>query len=391
MATFANTITPTPFALFDADTTFQADADNMINFVKTKLGDPQLSVELTSKQIWACFEEATAQYGAVVNEYQIKSQLSNMLGMSTSSNTQDKYLRQTLEFLLRQAEPYAQEVGGGGSYDTQLCYIPVVPGQQDYNLYTNLYDATGSLFNQNLPSSSLGKLKIMEVFHFSPLAAQQVLLNASNITNYLATEFSYESYVNSTVFYVLPIFEDVLRRGMLETASRVRRSNFSYQIVGRNLRIFPIPTSSSYLNPEKIWIRVQTRSDPLNPSYTDPTLDGVSNISNAPYSDLTYNKINSVGRQWIRQYAFALCKETLGQVRSKFKNIPIPNAEVQLNGEDLLSQAREDKDKMLTTLRELLTELTYDKLIEKDTLKAENLNKQLRYIPVPFGKAITQG
>ena len=50
MTTFANTTNPTPFAAFDSDTDFQSDADKMVTFVKRKLGDDILSVELTKKQ-----------------------------------------------------------------------------------------------------------------------------------------------------------------------------------------------------------------------------------------------------------------------------------------------------------------------------------------------------
>ena len=57
MATFANTTNPTPFGLYDDDETFQKDADKIVTFVKRKLGDDILSVELTKKQIWANFEE----------------------------------------------------------------------------------------------------------------------------------------------------------------------------------------------------------------------------------------------------------------------------------------------------------------------------------------------
>ena len=58
MPTFANTSNPTPFAVFDSDSDFISDADSMVTFVKRKLGDDILSVELTSKQIWMCFEES---------------------------------------------------------------------------------------------------------------------------------------------------------------------------------------------------------------------------------------------------------------------------------------------------------------------------------------------
>ena len=59
MATFANTLNPTPFSLFDDDGHFQTEADAMVTFVKRKLGDDILSVELTKRQIWACFEESS--------------------------------------------------------------------------------------------------------------------------------------------------------------------------------------------------------------------------------------------------------------------------------------------------------------------------------------------
>ena len=44
--------------VFDSDSDFISDADSMVTFVKRKLGDDILSVELTKKQVWACFEES---------------------------------------------------------------------------------------------------------------------------------------------------------------------------------------------------------------------------------------------------------------------------------------------------------------------------------------------
>ena len=56
MATFSQTSNPTPFAIYDNETQFQNDADSMVTFVKRKLGDDILSVELTKKQIFGNFE-----------------------------------------------------------------------------------------------------------------------------------------------------------------------------------------------------------------------------------------------------------------------------------------------------------------------------------------------
>ncbi len=83
MITFVNTTQPTPFGIFDSDTHFQEDADGLVLYVKRRLGDDVLSVELTSKQIWANFEEATLEFSKQLNAHQAESYMSNILGLST--------------------------------------------------------------------------------------------------------------------------------------------------------------------------------------------------------------------------------------------------------------------------------------------------------------------
>ncbi len=83
MATFANTENPTPFGAFDNDNHFQEDADSVAVYVKRRLGDDILSVELTNKQIWANFEEATLEFSKQINAHQAESYMSNILGLST--------------------------------------------------------------------------------------------------------------------------------------------------------------------------------------------------------------------------------------------------------------------------------------------------------------------
>ena len=392
MTTFLSTINPTPFGFFDSDSTFQSEADSMVLFVKRKLGDDVLSVELTKKEIWTCFEESCCEYSRLIHEMKITSDLTNVLGMPTgSADLTNRYAKRTIEHLLRMAEPYASEAYVGGSYDATLGYVDLIGGQQDYNIYSDLKDnSTGLGIYSSMTSGSKGKLKIVEIFHFEPLAAQQFLLNASNITNFMATNFNYESYVNSTVFYVLPVFEDILRRGMLETAFRVRRSNYSYEVLGGNLKIYPVPASNLQIG--RLYIKVMKPQNPLNPTaYADDSIYGVSGPNNMPFGNIQFSTVNQPGRQWIRQYTLALSKELLGLIRSKFSSIPIPNAALTLNGSELISQAREDKDKLITQMKEFLANLTHQKLLEADALAAENLQKQLKYIPMPLGKSVIIG
>ena len=411
MATFERTLNPTPFGFFDADVAFQQEADAMVVFVKRKLGDDILSVELTKKQIWACFEEAFLEYGSIINEHAASSQMMNLLGIPTGSidsfkqvvqgqtgdNTdktiytgptgkEQTFPMENLEFMLRRAAPYAHDAGIGGSYDQVSGSIDLVTNKQDYDMYSDLKLEDGtSVFDAQGDFKT--KLKIMEVCHHSP-TAQYRFFDTTSAINYLNNEFSFESFTPETVFYVLPIFEDILRGGQMDLSNRVRRSNYSYRTSGTQIRIFPTPTATS---PGKLWIRVAYSPDPFNPSHQDDTIHGVSNLSNVPYGNLSYEKINSMGRQWMRQFCLGSSKELLGLIRSKFSSVPIPGGDLSLNGDDLISQGREEKTTLQEQLKELLAGLTYSKMIEDEAATVENMRKILSHMPVPGGKAIIVG
>ena len=144
-------------------------------------------------------------------------------------------------------------------------------------------------------------------------------------------------------------------------------------------------------NPLRLWVRVGFESSPLSPAFTDASINGVSNLSNVPYGNFVYARVNSMARQWVRQYALALAKELLGMIRSKFSSVPIPGGELQLDGSDLKSSAKEEKDKLRTDLKEMLDSMTYNKLIETKAAEIDNIQKILKSIPVPMGRVITIG
>lgn len=476
MALFSVTDQPTPFGAFDSDEHFQQDADSMLVYVRRRLGDDVMSVELTNKQIWANFEEAVFEFSKHINANQAASYMSNLLGLSTGHNEsfvkdvngryidendnpllyqditdprfrnnnivgeidangnlvaaagniatspvvdqrlgphgkEQTFPRETLEYLIRRAEPYATEAAVGGAGGFVRGYIELKEGVQDYNVYTDMkipgpdgttlsltgFDGTDdqlSLFNPKYkaivaPTAQETKIKIQEIYHFSPQAAYRFFDTTSAI-NYLNNQFAFESFTPETVFYVLPVFEDLLRASQLDISNRVRRSNYSYKLQGSELRIFPRPTSD---NPMNLFIRFGFPSDPYKSDipYTDETITGVSNISNIPFGNIKYAGVNAMSRQWIRQYTLALCKETLGLIRSKFSSVPIPGSDLQMNGSDLISQGREDKGNLITAIKETLDSLTYQKILEADAQQSDTMSTILKRIPIPNGRAIIIG
>ena len=130
----------------------------------------------------------------------------------------------------------------------------------------------------------------------------------------------------------------------------------------------------------KIWFEYILRDDRINSSVKQ-TPANVTNVSNTPYNNPTYEYINSVGRQWIFEYTLALSKEMLGYVRGKYSSIPIPNSEVNLNQGDLISAATAEKSQLIERLRTYLDETSRQSLLNRRASEAESKMVELQQVP----------
>jgi len=110
--------------------------------------------------------------------------------------------------------------------------------------------------------------------------------------------------------------------------------------------------------------------------------DVISDYSNVPYDNMEYKFINDVGKQWIKKYGLALSKELLGNVRSKFGSIPIPNSEVVLDGETLRSEATTEKESLIAELRETLEQTSRKIMLEADSEESTRLQEKLNKVPL---------
>ena len=105
-------------------------------------------------------------------------------------------------------------------------------------------------------------------------------------------------------------------------------------------------------------------------------------MNTLPFTNIPYASINSIGKQWIRRFALALSKETLGQIRSKFATIPIPGESVTLNGSDLMSQSKEEQQTLREELKTVLSEMTYAKIAEEESALMASVNTTQKYVPL---------
>ncbi len=368
-ASFAHVSEPTPFGIYDSDAQFISSSNGMVKFVFSKLGGYTLGVEIVNRDVYTCFEEAMLEYSAMVNVYHAKSLLADIVGSQTGSlaGKENKLAEMSLALAKRRAQAYSSEAAVGGGKTLFSSSITTVIGQQTYDL-TALMSASGIV-------SASDAVEIKQVFHFSPTSGYRFFDTTSAI-NYLHNEFNFESFTPETIFYMLPIWEDVLRAQALETSHRIRRSNYSWNVVDNKLKLYPVPTSETRVH----FTYYISNTSPYDES--DPLTNGVSNLSNVPFGNIFYTNINSLGKQWVRRFAYSLSKEVLGQVRSKISNIPIPNGDLILNGPALVSEAKEEQNTLREELKLMLESTQYQNLAKQQTEEAEALQRILSKAPL---------
>jgi hypothetical protein len=374
-ATFSASEAPrTPFGTYDTDPNFVTDADGFIRLIYRRLGGDIMQVEITNRDAYSCLEQAMLEYSAIANTYQAKSVLLNLIGSPTGSLTgaQNQVPRFDLDFAKSKAGGYGSEAGVGGTRPLYSASVTLTPGMQAYDLNFAL-SASGAVTGPND-----GRAEIREIFHFDPTAAYR-FFDTTSAVNYMNNQFQFESFTPETVFYLLPVWEDVLRAQQMELSQKVRRSNYSFSLVNNVLKLFPTPTESTRGMSLYFTYYVVGTTGSLNPN--DPFTNGVANLTNIPFGNLSYSQINSIGKQWVKKMALAFAKETVGRVRSKFATIPIPNGDVTLDGPQLVQEGLAEQDNLRQELKEWLDSLTYQKLIQQQTDEAEALNRILLRIP----------
>ena len=363
----------TPWGLYDSDSEFISSADKFADWSARRLGYPIMSVELQSGSFYACFEESVTEYSAQVNQFNIKDNLLHLTGQATGSNVTHKRVTPTMGRSVFLSKQYGTEAGVGGDVDIKKGSITISSGSQEYDLNSLFVDGSGS-----------GSIEVRRVY-YEGTPAMQRFFDPYATTGYgtmnMIEGFGFGGYSPAVSFTLMPIFEDLLRVQAIEMNDSIRKSAYSFTLVNNKIRIFPDPTESSTLYFD--YIDTSDRDNPLFTEYSG-SANVVSDFSNVPYDNMEYKFINDVGKQWIRKYGLALCKELLGIIRSKYGTIPIPGAETTLDGDTLRSEASAEKDNLIIQLREMLEQTSRRALLEADKDEAEFLQEKLQKVPYPI-------
>ena len=364
----------TPFGFYDNDTTFQSEADGIAVWCARRLGYPLSDIELQDIQFFTCFEEAVTEYGAQINTYNIRDNMLSLYGAATGSNLSGQKVSPSLGGLIELAEEYGTEAGSGGNVTYYTGSIAMTSGQQIYDL------SDPSVVLLEAGTAGTDAIEIKRLYHEAPPALARFFdpfMGSGVGTQQMLDSFGFGSYSPGVSFMMQPVFADLLRLQAIEINDTVRRSAYSFQMSNDRIRVFPIPNGSSFTRIHFDYIKKSDRNNPLKGA-----TGTISDFSNVPYQNIEYCNINSVGRDWIRRYTLALTKETLGWVRSKYSSLPIPNAEITLNGTDLISGAQTDRESLITELKEILDTMSRQSQLERKQAEADSLLSQFSKIPM---------
>jgi hypothetical protein len=364
----------TPYGFYDSDVDFTTEVDGAAKWAAQRLGYPINDVELQDIHFYAAFEEAVNEYGYWVNTYQSIDNLMNLQGATTSTNVSQKFVSPSLQSVFNLSTQYANAAGIGGTLVHYTGSISVKRGQQVYDLksYDSMSLETGSF--------ATDQFILRKVFHDRPPAQLRqygggVVDSGMGVSN-VFDEFGFANTFGDQ-YLMMPLYYDALRMQSIELNDMIRRSSYSFALNGDRMRIFPIPTSDYEMH-----FHYTLNSDDIeNITSVGGSEDTISDHSNMPYSNLTYSKINAVGRQWIRNFFLAICKETLGRIRGKYSEIPIPGREISLNYSDLLSEAESEKSDLREQIKEILEEMSKSRQIERRLEEARNLSELLQFVP----------
>ena len=378
-----------PFSVYTDDQFFLSGAADQVAYTFHKLGGDVLDIELTKEQVFSSYQESVLEYSYLLNIHQAKNSIGDLLGAKTGSFNEEGQLQNTtdledvalkfpkfkFEYARRVGHGYSTEAGIGGVTEIYSASFNTEEGKQDYDLQEIISNSTEF-------SSIVGnkRINVTKVYYKTPQSMWRFYGYYGGL-NTVGDLASYGQYADDSTFQLVPTWQNKSQAMAFEDAIYTRNSHYSFEIKNNKLRIFPNVVN---VTPKTMYVEffVDTDTPWKEEDTTDNGVEGINNINALPFENTPYQKINSIGKQWIRRFALALSKETLGNIRSKLSSIPIPGDSVTLDGPALISQGQSEQEKLRDELKGIFDELTYTKIAAGDVELSDAINKVQERIPM---------
>jgi len=342
------------------------------DYVEAMFGAPVVNVELSANQYTHAFNNSIQEYSNYINQWAIRNNIAGAFGLPSATDFTQRWVAKNFEFAKSFSEAYSEQANVGGTVPIYKSAFTLSNGTQAYGLPDDI--------------------NINEVMWQEPAAITRYLADPNNNPAWVNFEFGW-GYMGYSYQYIVPVYYSIQLAQATEMRWKIYKGDYTYKIFPgqadatragytgktRNVvHIYPIPQESQ--DGINVWYFYK-RIDELNLYSAQSAGEYVNNPGTIRVDEIPYSAFNSTSQRWVKQFAFATCKEILGRIRNKFSTLPIPDAEVTLDGERLLTEGQEEKRELKEYLLNELQELSTRKLLEEDAMAAENINKTLAFTP----------
>lgn len=365
------------------------DKKCLIEDVKHLLGGGIRKIEITDDAFCTLLKLSVEELVMHLQKYLITERWANLVGKPASlTDICVGLTTRSLDYEYDFATAYSKQVGlqSRGNFELKKDYVDVVEGVQTYVI------PAGRLINRVLweTPSDIDQA----------LAQTLAYQNSFGAIGGFGDNNFYNGWGNGAFFnsayYIAPAYDVMLRAMDTGLKNRMRQSDLTYSITaGPNgtklLHLFSIPNHGNTIGTRrqqykcKVWYWYYDTTD-MDAEAKNKCIQECNDIikypSEVPLNKLDFCDLNDMSKIWVRKYLTAMAKETLGRMRGKFGGtLKIPNAEVTMDSETLLAEAKEEKTSLVQELSEWLMELRSDRMLERRAQEATNLNTVLKYIP----------
>lgn len=201
-----------------------------------------------------------------------------------------------------------------------------------YQLKTCIDESVGTMYNhaplfstqmaafQTTVNKTIYEIPSYILNNLEYVVYKKTLLSIQSQAGTLEFDFFIKYFQDNFLFQNFSVGDFYLLQQSLEMTRKILGQEGSFDIIdNRYLQISPKPVTS---NQVVILVYRGLNSDTLHPAY----------------------------RNWIQLYALACSKGVLGQIRGKYQTVPSPGGGARLNGDSLIKEASEEKEKLLQRL-----------------------------------------
>ena len=349
--------------------------------IKHLLGAPLRSIEIEDEMMDSLLELSIGDYSQYVQDWLIESQWTSLYNLNLDTQSLSKaFITKSLDFETRYTYAYSKIVGlqAGGDWELKKDYIQLQPHQQIYEIPANR--------------------EINEVLWFTPAEMNNLLFDPWTFgalgAGGLGGPGGFSQMGMTGSFFMMPAFDMLLRMQEINIQRRIIAGDLTYRITAlpegkKALHLMNTPGGkfdfgNATLTRGKVWYWFYD----VGPADRDKCLKANPDIitlpSDVPFEEISWTDLNNPAQQWVRRWFTAYVKQTLARVRGKFSgNVKTPDSELTMDYASLATEGTDEKSKLEEELKLRLERLRPDKMMEREALLAENLNKSLKFRAMP--------